>query len=112
MLDLGEMSQPHFWLPGPAVSLGQKQGSQEGDERVLLGLKIARDFCDSLFYQVVKRLTLLPISQISRDLIQRCGGDSRWRRLFRYAVISMGRCFEPLFWRKRPGASPGACYLS
>jgi transposase len=25
-------------------------------------------------YQVIKRLTLLPISQISRDLIQRCGG--------------------------------------
>ena len=24
----------------------------------------------------------------------------------------MGRCFGPLFWRKRPGASPGACYLS
>src|SRR5271156_3148381 len=26
-------------------------------------------------YQVIKRLTLLPISQISRDLIQRCGGE-------------------------------------
>src|SRR6202050_5712882 len=23
----------------------------------------------------------------------------------------MGRCFEPLFWRKRRGASPGACFL-
>jgi len=29
---------------------------------------------DGELYQVTKRLTLLPISQISRDLIQRCGG--------------------------------------
>jgi len=35
-----------------------------------------------------------------------------WRRLFRYAMISMGRGFEPWFWEKKPGASPGACCLS
>src|SRR5277367_3068627 len=28
----------------------------------------------AMFYQVPKRPTLVPISQISRDLIQRCGG--------------------------------------
>src|ERR1700678_4570124 len=67
----------------------------------------------STLYQVIKRPTLLPISQISCDLIQRRRGDfDTWQRLFRYAVISTGRCFGPLFWRKRPGAPPGACYLS
>jgi hypothetical protein len=30
--------------------------------------------CLVALYQIIKRLTLLPISQISRDLIQRCGG--------------------------------------